>query len=167
MLGFETILARGSGDTDGSSWSARRETEPAGSVVAGPGAKRPWHIDGPGAGTPTEADTSPASAPQPGPGASSDAEASFETAETAAGTEETHRVAGEHFWHIAEHTLAAREGPDPDEDAVRAYMNRLVAANRDRLADPQNPDLLFPGQVVALPDAAPKYTASKPSGANP
>ena len=117
---------------------------------------------------PTGADTSPASTPQPGPGASSHAEACCETAAIAAGTGETHHVgAGEHLCHIAEHTLAAREGADPDEDAVRAYINRLVAANRDRLADPQNLDLLFPGQIVALPNAASKDTALKPSGANP
>jgi nucleoid-associated protein YgaU len=28
----------------------------------------------------------------------------------------------------------------------------VVAGNRDRLADPHNADLIYPGQVLALPD---------------
>jgi hypothetical protein len=32
-----------------------------------------------------------------------------------------------------------------------AYLHRLVEANRDRLVDPANPDLVHPGQVMVLP----------------
>lgn len=54
---------------------------------------------------------------------------------------------GEHFWSIAEQVVAER-GLDID---VATYWNALVAANRANLIDPDNPDLLHPGQVLRLP----------------
>ena len=54
---------------------------------------------------------------------------------------------GESFWSIAERTVA--DGAD-----VARYWRTLVDANRERLADPGNPDLLFPGQVLSLPSGA-------------
>ena len=59
--------------------------------------------------------------------------------------------AGDHFWRIAERTIAAALGREPVEAEVGAYWRRLVDANVDRLSDPTNPDLLFPGQAVVLP----------------
>jgi nucleoid-associated protein YgaU len=35
---------------------------------------------------------------------------------------------------------------------VAPYWQRLVEANRPALADPANPDLVFPGQVFTVPD---------------
>lgn len=61
----------------------------------------------------------------------------------------THVVrAGEHFWSIAETVVAAR--PDTQLD-VPAYWRLLVEANRERLIDQDNPDLLHPGQELVLP----------------
>lgn len=54
---------------------------------------------------------------------------------------------GDHFWSIA----AAHAGPEADRPTVVRYWQRLVDANRDRLADPDNPDLIFAGQVFVLP----------------
>lgn len=54
---------------------------------------------------------------------------------------------GEHFWSIAEQVVAER-GLDSD---VATYWNALVEANRAILIDPDNPDLLHPGQVLRLP----------------
>jgi nucleoid-associated protein YgaU len=34
---------------------------------------------------------------------------------------------------------------------VGRYWRRLIDANRDRLVDPGNPDLLLPGQELVLP----------------
>jgi hypothetical protein len=59
---------------------------------------------------------------------------------------------GDSFWSIAEETLAdASPGRRPDEAAVTRYWQLLVSANRDRLADPANPDLLLPGQALLVP----------------
>jgi nucleoid-associated protein YgaU len=54
---------------------------------------------------------------------------------------------GDHFWSIAARTL----GPDASEAEVAAYWRRLVDANRGRLHDADNADLVFPGQVFDLP----------------
>jgi LysM domain len=59
--------------------------------------------------------------------------------------------AGDHFWRIAERTLAASTGQEPGDAEVDAYWRRLVEANASRLSDPANPDLLFAGQVLVLP----------------
>ena len=40
----------------------------------------------------------------------------------------------------------------PDDRRVIGYWWRLVEANRGRLLDPGNPDLLVPGQELVLPD---------------
>lgn len=58
---------------------------------------------------------------------------------------------GEHFWSIAEAHLTAARGGQPALREIGRYWRALVAANRDRLADPANPDLLFPGQRLRLP----------------
>ncbi len=59
---------------------------------------------------------------------------------------------GDHLWHIAEATLVVRGGAAPDEATTAIYWRRLIAANRDRLVDPSNPDLILPGQVFVLPE---------------
>ena len=61
---------------------------------------------------------------------------------------------GEHLWHVAEVT-AHQARPDGAELAeVAGYHRRLVAANRHRLAVPDNPDLVLPGDVIVRPDWA-------------
>jgi hypothetical protein len=58
---------------------------------------------------------------------------------------------GESFWSIAEEVLADRDrGASIHE--LTAFWARLIDANRDRLADPHNPDLLFPGQELMVPE---------------
>lgn len=64
----------------------------------------------------------------------------------AAGATHTVRT-GEHFWSIAQQVVADR-GVDV---AVGQYWRLLVEANRSRLVDPDDPDLLYPGQVLVLP----------------
>jgi hypothetical protein len=59
---------------------------------------------------------------------------------------------GDHFWSIAERTLAAH-GVDTTEDAaVARYWRVLVDANRDRLVVPGNPDLIVAGQQLVVPE---------------
>ncbi len=58
---------------------------------------------------------------------------------------------GQHFWSIAEHTLQEAWGRAPSDQEVEGYWRALLAENRDVLADPSNPDLVYPGQVFTLP----------------
>jgi hypothetical protein len=59
--------------------------------------------------------------------------------------------AGDSFWSIAAEALA-ETGDVPNDRRVIGYWRRLVEANRGRLLDPGNPDLLVPGQELVLPD---------------
>jgi nucleoid-associated protein YgaU len=59
--------------------------------------------------------------------------------------------AGDSFWSIAVETVSAA-GDEPSDRQVVGYWHRLVEANRSRLLDPGNPDLLVPGQRLLLPD---------------
>lgn len=59
---------------------------------------------------------------------------------------------GDSLWSIAEETLADAGGGEPDDRAVERYWRRLVDTNRSTLVDPGNPDLIYPGQTVVLPD---------------
>lgn len=58
---------------------------------------------------------------------------------------------GDNLWSIAEAVLQERSGTPADLEAVEGYWHRLVATNRQNLADPTNPDLLFTGQQLSLP----------------
>jgi nucleoid-associated protein YgaU len=89
------------------------------------------------------------------PGASAVAEDDPATSAT-----EHEVVGGDHLWNIAERTVADHLGRAPEDREVAAYWERLIEVNRDRLADPDNPDLLFPGQVVQLPDPGSGSVAS-------
>jgi nucleoid-associated protein YgaU len=60
-------------------------------------------------------------------------------------------VAGDSLWTIARDTLAAAQGRTPSEAELHHYWQQLIERNRPRLADAENPDLIFPGQVVELP----------------
>lgn len=64
-------------------------------------------------------------------------------------------VAGEHLWSIAADHLAAHLDHDASEAEVAAHWRRLIEANRDRLANPDDPDLIFPGQRFVLPEVRP------------
>ncbi len=64
----------------------------------------------------------------------------------------THVVAaGENLWQIAKAEVARATGTTrPDNRAVGAYWQRVVAANRATLRS-GNPSLIFSGEVVTLP----------------
>jgi hypothetical protein len=50
---------------------------------------------------------------------------------------------GDSFWSIAVDETGGRD--------VEVFWRALVGLNRERLVDPSNPDLLYPGQVLRLP----------------
>jgi nucleoid-associated protein YgaU len=58
---------------------------------------------------------------------------------------------GESLWGKAEAVLSAAWGRSPSDREVAPYWRSLVDANRSRLADPQNPDLIFSGQRLEVP----------------
>jgi nucleoid-associated protein YgaU len=58
---------------------------------------------------------------------------------------------GDHLWSVAATVLHEAWGAPATDHEVAPYWRRLVEANRAVLADPANPDLLYPGQVVAVP----------------
>jgi hypothetical protein len=58
---------------------------------------------------------------------------------------------GDTLWHVAERLVTARTGRRADPPAILDELDRLVAANTDRLVVPGNPDLVFPGQELLLP----------------
>lgn len=58
---------------------------------------------------------------------------------------------GDHFWSIAESALTDAWGRTPTEEEIYPYWRLVVNANWDRLAPPGDPDLIYPGQVFALP----------------
>lgn len=69
---------------------------------------------------------------------------------------DVHVVApGDSFWRIAADVVAG-PGRRAGDGEVAGYWRRLVAANRARLVDPGNPDLLFPGQQLHLPPWSPR-----------
>jgi nucleoid-associated protein YgaU len=60
--------------------------------------------------------------------------------------------AGDSFWSIAEAVMGdSQAGGSVTDDLIGRYWSRLVTANRDRLAAPDHPDLLIPGQLLVLP----------------
>jgi nucleoid-associated protein YgaU len=58
---------------------------------------------------------------------------------------------GQHFWAVAEHVLTETWGRPPTPAEVVPYWKKLIEANRERLSDRNNPDLVFPGQVLVIP----------------
>lgn len=60
--------------------------------------------------------------------------------------------AGDCFWSISADVLADVLGRPAGDAEIAAHWRRLIDANRDRLVDPSNPDLLYPGQELVLPE---------------
>lgn len=58
---------------------------------------------------------------------------------------------GDSFWSIAEEATATADGSPADERTIDRYWQALIDANRARLVDPQNPDVLLPGQHLVVP----------------
>ena len=64
----------------------------------------------------------------------------------------THAVIpGESFWSIAE-TRVLTVRPRADDGAIAAYWRLLIGANVDTIPVAGNPDLLYPGTVLIVPD---------------
>jgi hypothetical protein len=86
------------------------------------------------------------------PGAGDDAPDAPETADAPEAAAEHEVVAGEHLWSIATDHLAAHLDRAPTDAEVTEHWQQLIDDNRERLANPDDPDLIFPGQRLVLPD---------------
>jgi nucleoid-associated protein YgaU len=58
---------------------------------------------------------------------------------------------GDSFWSLAEQVVRNHLGRAPDDDEVLEPWLAMIDINRDRLLDPENPDLIHPGLVLRLP----------------
>jgi hypothetical protein len=58
---------------------------------------------------------------------------------------------GDDFWSIAETVVTKSPSAAGPSESVARYWLRLIEANRSRLPDPADPNLLFPGDVLVLP----------------
>lgn len=59
---------------------------------------------------------------------------------------------GQHLWSIAESVLEERLGRPATDAEIDPYWRSLIEVNRPVLANPDLPDLVFPGQVLTVPD---------------
>jgi nucleoid-associated protein YgaU len=69
----------------------------------------------------------------------------------AAGPNEHIVAAGESLWTIARDVVARELGRPPTDPEVAGYWFELMDIQRPFLADPDDPDLIFPGERVRLP----------------
>ena len=62
---------------------------------------------------------------------------------------------GDHFWSIAEDTLAEQWGREATDSEVTPYWAELVEANKGKLLPPGDPDMIYPAQEFGLPAVPP------------
>lgn len=101
----------------------------------------------PGAGAPST--TAPQGNPAPAD------QRSFPALGPPAPTETWTVAPGDNFWFEAEQVLARAWGRSPSDAEIVPYWRTLIEANRAALADPANPDLIFPGQRFNVPPPPP------------
>jgi nucleoid-associated protein YgaU len=58
---------------------------------------------------------------------------------------------GDHLWGLTARVLAETWDRPPTDAEIASHLRTIVDANRDRLAVPDEPDLIFPGQVFLVP----------------
>lgn len=129
--------------------------DPTGPAPAGGPPPPGMHPLPPAPATPSPTTTpEPTTAPDPIPTADPtpvDTREDVAAGADADGTTWTVRT-GDHLWSIAETHLRETLGQVPDDRVVADYWRRLVEANRGRLVDPDDADLVVPGQRFVLPD---------------
>ncbi len=64
-------------------------------------------------------------------------------------------VKDDHFWALAEQALTDAWGRAPSDAELTPYWAEMVEANVDRLAPPEDPNLIYPGQSFVVPDTPP------------
>lgn len=59
---------------------------------------------------------------------------------------------GDSLWSIARDAIVEAGVADPDDAVVTMYWQRVVEHNRSGLVVPANPDLIYAGQTITLPE---------------
>ena len=67
---------------------------------------------------------------------------------------------GDHLWKISATHLKAVLGRNPEPSELSPYWREVIAANHETLKS-GNPDLIYPGEVVVLPERASVLGASE------
>lgn len=74
---------------------------------------------------------------------------------------------GDSLWEISEDRLAIDLEREPADVETEPYWREVMTANQDRLVDPNNPSLIYSGQVLVLPPtgygAAPPIDETEPA----
>ena len=91
----------------------------------------------------------------PGPAATAPPAPSAPGTPAPVASTEVQVVGGDDFWSLAEQQLAVSWGRAPTTAEITPYWQQVVEANRDRLAPPGDPNLIFPGQTFVLPPPGP------------
>lgn len=74
---------------------------------------------------------------------------------------------GDNFWSLAEAQLTS-DAHQPTADEVAPYWQDMIEANRDRLVEPGNPDLILPGQQLCVPsDSSETHAGGPAASTNP
>lgn len=143
---------------DGARWHQIRalnigQTMPDGTVVSDTAndVKPEWTIhvpapDDPPAATPAPPTAAPAAQP-----ANADPSRPGDPAPDVEEMGEWTVEPGDHMWEIAEETLRDELGREPTDAEVTPYWRSVIAANQDNLRPPEDPDLIYPGQVLDVP----------------
>jgi nucleoid-associated protein YgaU len=127
-------------------WRLRIREDPTGQTAAEPSAR-----SAPDASQAAQAGIEAVPAPNPRP--------------AAAPTEITVEP-GDNFWCIAQDHLERVGGRPATHAEIEPYWLHVIEANRARLADPDNPDLIYAGQRFVLPALDPS-TAPDPAAPTP
>lgn len=117
-------------------------------VATDPGRATLWLIGAGGPASPSGQPSTPAPQVAPAPATALPATAPPATASPSAIVVRS----GDSFWSIARSVETARLGPGATPAQIAGYWVRLVRANLDRLATAGNPDLLFAGQILVVPE---------------
>jgi hypothetical protein len=105
------------------------------------------HAGEPGVAIMRPLDPTPAPSPQPTAATAGDGQATGVTEAAATWTVQP----GDHLWGLAQRALAGGGESSPTDAEIAAYVDAVVELNRSRLVVPNEPDLIFPGQVFERP----------------
>lgn len=62
---------------------------------------------------------------------------------------------GDHMWKIAEQTLVEAWDRGVSDNEIAPYWQSVIEANEDNLLPPEDPDLIYPGQILDVPPVGP------------